>query len=85
MQTVAVKFNRGDNDVTLGVLAAQEKVFSTGSVGFFGSGKITIGEKRYQCQVQMVEIGSRPKPAGYIGPEETPVQYAANNQAIGDE
>jgi hypothetical protein len=27
-------------------------------------GKISIGEKRYQVQVQMVEIGSKPKAEG---------------------
>jgi len=45
----------------VGMLAATEKVFKTGSRGFFGMGKIQIGEKRYQVQVQLVEIGSKPK------------------------
>ena len=45
-------------------LPAMEKVFKTGSKGFFGMGKIQIGEKRYQVQVQMVEIGSKPKAEG---------------------
>jgi hypothetical protein len=45
----------------VGVLMAAEKVFKTGSRGFFGTGKIAIGEKRYQVQVQLVEIGSKPK------------------------
>jgi hypothetical protein len=42
-------------------LQAVEKLFKTGSRGFFGMGKIQIGEKRYQVQVQLVEIGSKPK------------------------
>ena len=42
-------------------LPVMEKVFKTGSKGFFGMGKIQIGEKRYQVQVQLVEIGSKPK------------------------
>jgi hypothetical protein len=46
---------------TIGVLTAAEKVFKTGSRGFFGMGKIQIDEKRYQVQVQVVEIGSKPK------------------------
>jgi hypothetical protein len=46
---------------TIGVLTAAEKVFKTGSRGFFGMGKIQIDEKRYQVQVQLVEIGSKPK------------------------
>ena len=45
----------------VGILTAAEKVFKTGSRGFFGMGKIQIGEKRYQVQVQLVEIGSKPK------------------------
>lgn len=45
----------------VGLLTAVEKIFKTGSRGFFGMGKIQIGEKRYQVQVQLVEIGSKPK------------------------
>jgi hypothetical protein len=44
----------------VGSLLAAEKIFKTGSKGFFGMGKIVIGEKRYQVQVQLVEIGSKP-------------------------
>ena len=51
------------NDQQVGLLTAAEKVFKTGSKGFFGMGKIQIGEKRYQVQVQLVEIGSKPKDA----------------------
>ena len=50
-----------ENDKVVAVLSAVEKVFKTGSRGFFGMGKIQIGEKRYQVQVQLVEIGSKPK------------------------
>lgn len=46
---------------TVSVMTAAEKVFKTGSRGYFGMGKIQIGEKRYQVQVQLVEIGSKPK------------------------
>ncbi len=49
------------DDKPVGLLMAAEKVFKTGSRGFFGMGKIQIGEKRYQVQVQLVEIGSKPK------------------------
>jgi hypothetical protein len=48
------------DDQAVGILTAAEKVFKTGSRGFFGMGKIQIGEKRYQVQVQLVEIGSKP-------------------------
>ena len=50
-----------ENEKVVGVLSAAEKLFKTGSRGFFGMGKIQIGEKRYQVQVQLVEIGSKPK------------------------
>ena len=51
------------DNTQVGLLTAAEKVFKTGSRGFFGMGKIQIGEKRYQVQVQLVEIGSKPKEA----------------------
>lgn len=51
-----------EGDKVVGVLSAEAKQFKTGSRGFFGMGKIQIGEKRYQVQVQLVEIGSKPKP-----------------------
>lgn len=51
-----------ENDKVVGTLSAEQKLFKTGSRGFFGMGKIQIGEKRYQVQVQLVEIGSKPKP-----------------------
>ena len=57
MITVEIK---KDNQA-VGILTAAEKVFKTGSRGFFGMGKIQIDEKRYQIQVQLVEIGSKPK------------------------
>jgi hypothetical protein len=51
-----------ENDKSVGMLTAAEKLFKTGSRGYYGMGKIQIGEKRYQVQVQLVEIGSKPKP-----------------------
>ena len=51
-----------ENEKVVGMLSAAEKLFKTGSRGYFGMGKIQIGEKRYQVQVQIVEIGSKPKP-----------------------
>ncbi|NCP86238.1 MAG: hypothetical protein CO094_09370 [Anaerolineae bacterium CG_4_9_14_3_um_filter_57_17] len=45
----------------IGIMTADPKEFKTGSKGFYSMGKISIGEKRYQVQVQMVEIGSKPK------------------------
>jgi len=37
------------------------KNFSTGSKGFHGHGKMQVGEKNYQVNIQLVEIGSKPK------------------------
>ena len=50
-----------ENETVVGLMTAIEKQFKTGSRGYFGMGKIQIGEKRYQVQVQLVEIGSKPK------------------------
>jgi hypothetical protein len=38
-----------------------EKKFSTGSVGYWATQKLEINGKRYQCQFQLVEIGSKQK------------------------
>jgi hypothetical protein len=35
------------------------KVFKTGSRGFYANGKAEIDGKRYQVQIQLVEIGSK--------------------------
>jgi hypothetical protein len=37
------------------------KNFSTGSRGFYGNGKMQVGDKNYQVNIQLVEIGSKPK------------------------
>jgi hypothetical protein len=47
----------------IGALTANPKEFKTGSRGFYGQGKIEIDGKRYQVQIQLVEIGSK-KTAG---------------------
>ena len=57
MITIDIK----ENDKVVAVLQTPEKAFKTGSKGYFGMGKIEINGKRYQVQVQMVEIGSKPK------------------------
>ena len=46
---------------SVGVVTAYAKKFKTGSVGFYGNGKAEIAKKRYQVQVQLVEIGTKPK------------------------
>ncbi len=46
---------------SVGLLTAAPKDFKTGSKGYHGQGKIEIEGKRYQAQIQLVEIGSKPK------------------------
>ena len=58
MSNIVVKFENGAGNL-LAILTAAAKVFSTGSRGFYGNGKIEINGKRYQVQVQLVEIGSK--------------------------
>jgi hypothetical protein len=43
----------------IATLIANPKDFKTGSRGFHGQGKIEIDGKRYQVQIQLVEIGSK--------------------------
>jgi hypothetical protein len=57
MITVEIK----QDGQVVGIMMTEQKTFKTGSRGFYGNGKIAIGEKRYQVQVQLVEIGSKPK------------------------
>jgi hypothetical protein len=51
---------KDSNGKVVGIIVANPKVFSTGSRGFYGNGKVEIDGKRYQCNMQMVEIGSKP-------------------------
>ena len=48
-------------DRTVGLISASEKVFKTGSTGYFGNSKLLIDGDNYVCQVQLVRIGSKPK------------------------
>ncbi len=57
---IVVKFLVNGEEV--GSLMLAPKRFSTGSVGFFANGKISLGddaERGYQAQVQLVRIGSK--------------------------
>jgi hypothetical protein len=40
-----------------------KKDFKTGSRGYYGTGKMVAAGKKYQISIQVVEIGSKPKPA----------------------
>jgi hypothetical protein len=50
---------KSENSQLLSVLTVTPKEFKTGSKGFYANQKIEIGGKRYQVQVQLVEIGSK--------------------------
>jgi len=39
-----------------------KKDFKTGSRGYYGTGKMVAAGKKYQISIQVVEIGSKPKP-----------------------
>jgi len=43
----------------LAVLSVMPKQFKTGSQGYYANQKIEIDGKRYQVQIQLVEIGSK--------------------------
>lgn len=50
-----------DDGKPIGTVTAPPKVFSTGSRGFYVNTKLEIDGKRYQAQIQLVEIGSKQK------------------------
>ena len=52
---------KNDQGRLLTVLTLPPKEFKTGSKGFYANGKTEIDGKRYQVQVQLVEIGSKNK------------------------
>jgi hypothetical protein len=53
---------KNEKGVIVSVLTASPKEFKTGSRGFYVNGKAEIDGKRYQVQIQLVEIGSKAKP-----------------------
>lgn len=48
-----------DTGQTVGMLNVSPKLFKTGSRGYYANSKIELDGKRYQVQIQMVEIGSK--------------------------
>jgi len=48
-----------DGSDKLGEIGLADKVFSTGSRGYYASAKLEIHGKRYQANFQLVEIGSK--------------------------
>ena len=61
-RTILVEIKDGQG-VVIGTLLGSERTFSTGSEGFFASGKVGIkgsSQGYYQVSVNMVKIGSKP-------------------------
>jgi hypothetical protein len=52
---------KDDQGNVVALVPAAAKVFKTGSSGFYGISKAEFAGKKYQIQVQLVEIGSKPK------------------------
>lgn len=46
---------------TIGLISLAPKQFKTGSRGYYANTKLEVDGKRYQVQVQLVEIGSKPQ------------------------
>ena len=53
---------KSDDGKSLGVLTVAPKNFKTGSRGYYANGKLELDGKRYQLQIQLVEIGSKTAP-----------------------
>jgi hypothetical protein len=50
---------KDDKGNSLAVLSVPPKEFKTGSRGYYANVKIDLDGKRYQIQIQLVEIGSK--------------------------
>jgi hypothetical protein len=50
---------KNETGQTIGLISLPPKQFKTGSRGYYANTKIEMDGKRYQVQVQMVEIGSK--------------------------
>jgi hypothetical protein len=59
MPTFIIAELKADNGQLLTVLSVTPKEFKTGSRGYYANQKAEIGGKRYQVQIQLVEVGSK--------------------------
>lgn len=48
-----------DSGQMVSMISVLPKEFKTGSRGYYGNQKVEMDGKRYQVQIQMVEIGSK--------------------------
>jgi hypothetical protein len=53
-----------DDGKLLGVMTLPPKEFKTGSKGYYANSKVEIDGRRYQAQIQLVEIGSKKTEGG---------------------
>lgn len=54
-----IELKAGGELIAAGQVA--ERTFSSGSRGYQMPFKVVLDGKNYQCQVQLVEVGSKPK------------------------
>jgi hypothetical protein len=59
---IVAELKQGDGQ-SLATFALPPKQFKTGSRGFYANGKLELAGRRYQVQIQLVEIGSKKEPA----------------------
>lgn len=50
---------KDDRGQSVGLISITPKEFKTGSRGYYANQKLEIAGKRYQVQIQLVEIGSK--------------------------
>jgi hypothetical protein len=55
---IVAELKTGDGNL-LSVMALPPKEFKTGSKGYYANAKLEMDGKRYQVQIQMVEVGSK--------------------------
>jgi hypothetical protein len=55
---LVAELKTGDGNL-LSVMALPPKDFKTGSKGYYANDKLEIEGKRYQVQIQLVEVGSK--------------------------
>ena len=58
-----------DTGEMIATLPISQKQFKTGSRGYYTNHKVEIGGRRYQIQIQFVEIGSKKIADAEIGTE----------------
>ena len=55
MKTATIQLDETKQDFIL-----NEKNYKTGSRGFYGNGKMQVGDKRYTVNIILVLVGSKP-------------------------